>query len=78
MRFSEVSNDSTRVFALQDTEYAAFQSKLTPKYLKKIHHWCTRSPTQKAAKGLKAKMLTSFLALPHAYYDENICLLVSE
>ena len=70
------------LFALQDTEYAAFQSKLTPNISRESIIGVRVPQLRKLAKRLgKSKEAQEFLlALPHAYYDENMLhsLLVSE
>ena len=70
------------LFALQDTEYAAFQSKLMPTVPKESIIGVRVPQLRKLAKRLgKSKEVQEFLlALPHAYYDENMLhsLLVSE
>ena len=70
------------LFALQDTEYAAFQSKLTPNISRESIIGVRVPQLRKLAKRLgKSKEANEFLlALPHAYYDENMLhsLLVSE
>ena len=70
------------LFALQDTEYADFQSKLTPNIPRESIIGVRVPQLRKLAKRLgKSKEAQEFLlALPHAYYDENMLhsLLVSE
>lgn len=70
------------LFALQDTEYAAFQSKLTPNISRESIIGVRVPQLRKLAKRLgKSKDANEFLlSLPHAYYDENMLhsLLVSE
>lgn len=70
------------LFALQDTDYAAFQSKLTPNISRESIIGVRVPQLRKLAKRLgKSKDANEFLlALPHAYYDENMLhsLLVSE
>lgn len=70
------------LFALQDTEYAAFQSKLMPTVPKESIIGVRVPQLRKLAKKLgKSKEAQEFLlALPHDYYDENMLhsLLVSE
>lgn len=70
------------LFALQDTEYASFQSKLMPTVPKESIIGVRVPQLRKLAKKLgKSKEAQEFLlALPHDYYDENMLhsLLVSE
>ncbi|WP_282709907.1 DNA alkylation repair protein [Lancefieldella sp. Marseille-Q7238] len=70
------------LFALQDTEYAAFQSKLTPTVPSESIIGVRVPQLRKLAKKLfKSKEAQEFLlALPHTYYDENMLhsLLISE
>ncbi|EPD77970.1 DNA alkylation repair protein [Atopobium sp. oral taxon 199] len=70
------------LFALQDTEYAAFQSKLTPTVPSESIIGVRVPQLRKLAKRLsKTKEAQKFLlALPHNYYDENMLhsLLISE
>lgn len=70
------------LFALQDTEYAAFQSKLTPTVPSESIIGVRVPQLRKLAKRLsKTKEAQKFLlALPHTYYDENMLhsLLISE
>lgn len=70
------------LFALQDTEYAAFQSKLTPTVPSESIIGVRVPQLRKLAKKLfKSKEAQEFLlTLPHTYYDENMLhsLLISE
>ena len=70
------------LFALQDTEYAAFQSKLTPNIPRESIIGVRVPQLRKLAKKLfGSDEAQKFLgALPHAYYDENMLhgLLISE
>lgn len=71
-----------RLFALQDTEYAAFQAKLTPTVPKDRFIGVRVPAVRKLAKELiRDPEIATFLAeLPHKYYDENMLhgLLLSE
>lgn len=62
------------LYALQDTEYAAFQAKLTPGVPKEQFIGVRVPEARKLAKKLyKEQMFTEFLKeLPHSYYDENM------
>ena len=70
------------LFALQDTEYAAFQSKLTPNIPRESIIGVRVPQLRNLAKRIgKSKEAQEFLlTLPHTYYDENMLhsLLVSE
>lgn len=70
------------LFALQDKEYAVFQSKLTPTVAPEKFIGVRVPEVRKLAKKLaQDEHLTSFLnELPHEYYDENMLhgLLISE
>lgn len=73
-----------RLFELQDKEYAAFQSRLTPNVDPELFIGVRVPECRKLAKDLfknDAAQVTEFLsALPHKYYDENMLhgLLISE
>lgn len=71
-----------QLFALQDREYALFQSKLTPGIPPERFIGVRVPEARKLAKALsRAPETQDFLAaLPHAYYDENMLhgLLLSE
>ncbi|MCQ2499931.1 MAG: DNA alkylation repair protein [Lachnospiraceae bacterium] len=63
-----------RLFALQDKEYAVFQSKLTPGIEPELFIGVRVPEARKLAKALKNDSETdSFIrSLPHTYYDENM------
>lgn len=63
-----------RLFALQDKEYAVFQSKLTPGIEPELFIGVRVPEARKLAKALKNDSETdSFIkSLPHRYYDENM------
>ena len=73
-----------RLFELQDKEYAAFQSRLTPNVDPELFIGVRVPECRKLAKDLfknDAAQVAEFLsALPHKYYDENMLhgLLISE
>lgn len=73
-----------KLFKLQDKEYAAFQSKLTPSVNPKLFIGVRVPQCRKLAQELyrnSAEEVSEFLReLPHKYYDENMLhgLLVSE
>ena len=70
------------LFELRDTEYAAFQAKLTPSVDKELFIGVRVPEVRKLAKQLKNNPIASdfIRELPHKYYDENMLhgLLVSE
>ena len=70
------------LFELRDTEYAAFQAKLTPSVDKELFIGVRVPEVRKLAKQLKNDPIAAeFLReLPHKYYDENMlhALLLSE
>ena len=74
----------TRLFELQDLQYAAFQSRLTPNIAPERFIGVRVPACRKLAKELyknEPDLVKDFLSqLPHSYYDENMLhgLLISE
>lgn len=74
----------TRLFELQDLQYAAFQSRLTPNIAPERFIGVRVPACRTLAKDLyknEADLVKDFLSqLPHSYYDENMLhgLLISE